>query len=66
MKDRLDALETKMMSAEDQSDELNRSVWRRQQELDLLREQVRHLAQQLKTIQPGAANRPEDEIPPHW
>ena len=66
MKDRLDALETKMMSAEDQIDELNRSAWRQQQELDLLREQVRYLAQQLKTIQPGAANRPEDEIPPHW
>ena len=66
MKDRFDALETKMMSAEDQIDELNRSAWRQQQELDLLREQVRHLAQQLKTIQPGAANRPEDEIPPHW
>lgn len=66
MKDRLDVLETKMMSAEDQLDELNRSAWRQQQELDLLREQVRQLAQQLKTIQPGAANRPEDEIPPHW
>ena len=66
MKDRFDALETKMMSAEDQLDELNRSAWRQQQEIDLLREQVRHLAQQLKTIQPGAANRPEDEIPPHW
>ncbi len=66
MKDRLESLETKMMSAEDQLDELNRSAWRQQQELDLLREQVRHLAQQLKTIQPGAASRPEDEIPPHW
>ncbi len=66
MKDRFDALETKMMSAEDQLDELNRSAWRQQQEIDLLREQVRHLAQQLKTIQPGAASRPEDEIPPHW
>jgi len=54
------------MSAEDQLDELNRTVWRQQQELDLLREQVRHLAQQLKTIQPGAPGRPEDEIPPHW
>ena len=60
MKDRLDSLETKMMSAEDQLDELNRSAWRQQQEIDLLREQVRQLAQQLKTIQPGAANRPED------
>jgi len=66
MEDRLELLETKMMSAEDQLDELNRTVWRQQQELDLLREQVRQLAQQVKTIQPGAPNRPEDEIPPHW
>lgn len=66
MEERIVVLETKLMAAEDLLDELNRTVWRQQQELDLLREQVRHLAQQLKTIQPGAANRPEDEIPPHW
>lgn len=66
MEERLETLETKMMSAEDQLDELNRTVWRQQQELDLLREHVRQLAQQLKTIQPGGSSRPEDEIPPHW
>jgi len=66
MQDRFETLETKMMSAEDQLDELNRCVWRQQQELDLLREQLRQLAQQIKTIQPGAASRPEDEVPPHW
>ena len=66
MEDRLETLETKMMSAEDQLDELNRTVWRQQQEIDLLREHLRQLAQQLKTMQPGGANRPEDEIPPHW
>ena len=54
------------MSAEDLLDELNRTVWRQQQELDLLREQVRQLAQQVKTIQPANPLRPEDEIPPHW
>ena len=66
MKDRLDVLETKMMSAEDQLDELNRSAWRQQQELDLLRQHLHQLAQQLKTLQPGDPLRPEDEIPPHW
>ena len=66
MEHRLDNLETKMMSAEDQIDELNRTVWRQQQEIDLLREHLRQLAQQLKTLQPGGQNRPEDEIPPHW
>ena len=66
MDDRIVTLETKMMAAEDLLDELNRTVWRQQQELDLLREQVRQLAQQVKTIQPGSPLRPEDEIPPHW
>lgn len=66
MEERIVVLETKLMAAEDLLDELNRTVWRQQQELDLLREQVRQLAQQVKTIQPGAPNRPEDEIPPHW
>ncbi|ATE60250.1 SlyX family protein [Thauera sinica] len=66
MEDRLEHLETKMMSAEDQLDELNRTVWRQQQEIELLREHLRQLAQQLKTLQPGGPGRPEDEIPPHW
>ncbi|MBN8440502.1 MAG: SlyX family protein [Thauera sp.] len=66
MQDRLEKLETKMMSAEDQIDELNRAVWRQQQDIDLLREQVRQLAEQLKSVQPGGRLGPEDEIPPHW
>ena len=51
---------------EDQLDELNRTVWRQQQEIELLREQVRELARQLKAIRPADPLRPEDEIPPHW
>lgn len=66
MDDRIETLETKLMAVEDLVDELNRTVWRQQQELDLLREHLRQLAQQVKTIQPGNPLRPEDEIPPHW
>ncbi|MDI3512822.1 MAG: SlyX family protein [Gammaproteobacteria bacterium] len=66
MEDRIVTLETKLMAAEDLLDELNRTVWRQQQELDVLREQLRQLAQQVKTIQPGNPLRPEDELPPHW
>lgn len=66
MEDRIETLETKLMAAEDLLDELNRTVWRQQQELALLREHMRQLAQQVKTIQPGSPLRPEDEIPPHW
>jgi SlyX protein len=66
MEQRLENIESKLMSAEDQLDELNRTVWRQQQELDLLREHLRQLAQQVKSAQPGGLSRPEDEIPPHW
>lgn len=66
MEDRLEKLESKLMFAEDQIDELNRCVWRQQQEIDLLRQHVRQLAEQLKTAQPGGQLRAEDEIPPHW
>lgn len=66
MEQRLENIESKLMSAEDQLDELNRTVWRQQQEIDLLRAHLRQLAQQVKSGQPGGTSRPEDEIPPHW
>lgn len=66
MDERIEKLESKLMAAEDQIDELNRTVWRQQQEVDLLREQLQHLAQQMKASHPAGASRPEDEIPPHW
>lgn len=65
MEERLEKLEAKMMAAEDQLDELNRCVWRQQQELDLLRAQLRQLSAHVQAMQaaaPGAA----DDIPPHW
>lgn len=66
MQERIENIETKLMATEDQIDELNRTVWRQQQEIDLLRQHLRQMAQQIKTLQPAAATRPEDEIPPHW
>ena len=66
MEDRLENLESKMMSAEDQIDELNRTVWRQQQELDVLREQFRQLAQQLKAMQDANPVPPGLDIPPHY
>ena len=66
MEDRFENLESKMMSAEDQIDALNRTVWRQQQELDVLREQFRQLAQQLKNVQEALPLPPGQEIPPHY
>jgi len=66
MEERLDTLETRMMSVEDQLDELNRTAWRQQQEIDVLREHLRLLVGQFKTLQESLPRSPEDEIPPHW
>mgnify|MGYP001012032106 FL=1 len=66
MEDRLENLESKMMSAEDQIDALNRTVWRQQEEFDLLREQFRQLAQQLRNLQEALPLPPGQEIPPHY
>lgn len=66
MDERIERLETRLMASEDLLDELNRTVWRQQQELDLLREHLRQLALQVKALQPAGPSRPEDEIPPHW
>ena len=66
MEDRLENLESKMMSAEDQIDALNRTVWRQQEAFDLLREQFRQLAQQLRNLQEALPLPPGQEIPPHY
>lgn len=64
--ERLERLETKLMLAEDLLDELNRTVYRQQQQIDLLQQHLRQLAQQVQSAQPAARLRPEDEVPPHY
>lgn len=66
MEDRLERLESKLMFAEDLLDELNRTVYRQQQQIDLLQQHLRLLAQQMQSAQPATRLRPEDEVPPHY
>jgi len=66
MESRLETLESKLMYVEDLLDELNRTVYRQQQQIDLMQQHIRQLAQQVQSVQPGEARRPEDEIPPHY
>jgi SlyX protein len=66
MEERLETLESKMMSAEDQIDALNSTVWQQQQDLQLLREQFRQVVQQLRAMQSDMPGASADEIPPHW
>lgn len=66
MESRLEALECKLMAAEDMLDGMNMTLFRQQEAIELLQAQVLDLKCQLQSVQPRGAGRPEDEIPPHY
>ena len=63
---RFDRLETKTLFVEDAVDELNRTVFRQQQQIERLQQQVRALAEQLAALRPAGIRDLRDEIPPHY
>lgn len=68
MNDRLTELEIKLSLTEHLVDELNSTVFRQQEQLDLMQEQLRLLYKQMQAGS-GASNEPRnlrDEIPPHY
>ena len=70
MDDRLTELEIKASLNEDALEELNRTVYRQQQQIDLLQEQLRHLYSLLRAgaenSEPAEQFNLRDEIPPHY
>jgi SlyX protein len=67
MEDRLTELEIKLNLTEDMVEELNRTIYRQQQQIDLLQHQLRHLFQQMQPDAELAEPRNlRDEIPPHY
>jgi SlyX protein len=63
---RLDELEIKIGYADDLLDELNRTVFRQQQQIDQLAQALAALRQQVQTAAPPAPGSPLDERPPHY
>jgi SlyX protein len=66
MESRITELEIKVSLGEDQIEELNRTVFRQQQQIDLLQAQIREL---YLLLQPEAASEPRnlrEDIPPHY
>jgi SlyX protein len=65
--DRLERIETKVSFTEDLLDELNRTVFRQQEQIERLQAQVMHLSERLRDLPTtGPARDPRDEIPPHY
>lgn len=66
MESRITELEIKLSLAEDQIEELNRTVFRQQQQIDLLQAQSRELYQLLQPAADGGPRNLRDEVPPHY
>ena len=66
MESRLNELEAKVSLAEDLLDALNHTIYRQQQQIDQLQQEIRALRQQLQEAAPAEAASPGNEIPPHY
>lgn len=68
MEDRITRLESKFCHAEDLLDELNRTVFRQQQQIDQQQAQIQLLYRLLQGGSADGADRrdPREEIPPHY
>ena len=65
--ERLTELEIKSSYADDLLEQLNMTIYRQQQQIDSLVQQVAHLRQQSQNAgQDGAARNLRDELPPHY
>jgi SlyX protein len=66
MESRIAEIEAKLSLAEDLVEQLNRTVYRQQQQIDLLRQELRVLYRQLRDAQPVDSSGPTDEVLPHY
>ncbi|TCS72960.1 SlyX protein [Sulfuritortus calidifontis] len=66
MEARMTELEIKLSYAEDLLEELNRTVFRQQEQIERLQRQLLQLAQQLQDLTPPERGEARDEIPPHY
>ncbi len=66
MESRITELEIKLALSEDQLEELNRTIFRQQQQIDLLQAQIRELYQLMQPTDPTEPRNLRDEIPPHY
>ena len=66
MENRLEKIESKLGLAEDLLDELNKTIYRQQQQIERMQYEMRTLRQQVQAAQPAEQRNLLDEIPPHY
>ena len=63
---RLTALEIKASYSEDLLDQLTLTIYRQQQQIDRLLQELAYLRQQMPESSDGAPRNLRDELPPHY
>ena len=63
---RITDLEIKISYSEDLVDELNRTIFRQQQQIEQLINQLRTLGEQVQNAAPAEQRSLRDELPPHY
>ena len=66
MESRITELEIKISYTGDLVEELNRIVYRQQQQIDFLANELRSLRDQVQNAQPNEQRNLRDDIPPHY
>ena len=66
MENRLEKIESKLGLAEDLLDELNKTIYRQQQQIERMQHEMHTLRQQVQAAQPAEQRNLLDEIPPHY
>lgn len=66
MESRIAEIEARLNLTEDLVEQLNRTVFRQQQQLDLLQQELQVLYRQVQDVMPEDARGPADEVPPHY
>ena len=64
--ERITNIEVKLSFAEDLVEELNQTIYKQQQQIDMLINEVRALKLQMASNLPSYGNSPRDELPPHY
>ena len=66
MEARIAELEVKLSFCEELLEELNKTVYRQQQQIDLLQKEMAALREQVKSSMPAEQHSAADETPPHY
>lgn len=66
MESRINELEIKLSYAEDLLETLNRTVFRQQEQIEVLHRQLSDLQRQVQAMPAGPVRSLADELPPHY